>query len=294
MMWSSHIRKRQPTEAAANRNLLECYCVGVKGEEIMNYLEEHYNNYDEDGRLLSRFGQVEYLTTMRYIEECLEGVTAPSILEVGAGTGRYSITLAKQGFMVAAVELIEHNLEILRSKLDGTEPITAIQGNALNLSVFPDDSFDLTMVLGPMYHLYTKEEKIQALTEAVRVTKSGGHILVAYCMNDPTVIQFVFGKNQLREVMEHDMLTPDWHCISEPKDIFEMVRTEEIAELDRIVPVRRIKLVATDGATNYMRECIDAMDDKTFDKWMDYHFTICERQDLIGASHHTLDILQKE
>ena len=142
------------------RYLLECYCVGVKGEEIMNYLEEHYNNHDEDGRLLSRFGQVEYLTTMRYIEECLEGVTAPSILEVGAGTGRYSITLAKQGFKVAAVELIEHNLEILRSKLDGTEPITAIQGNALNLSVFPDDSFDLTMVLGPMYHLYTKEEKI--------------------------------------------------------------------------------------------------------------------------------------
>ena len=113
-------------------------------------------------------------------------------------------------------------------------------------------------------------------------------------MNDPTVIQFVFGKNQLREVMEHDMLTSDWHCISEPKDIFEMVRTEEIAELDRTVPVRRIKLVATDGATNYMRECIDAMDDETFDKWMDYHFTICERQDLIGASHHTLDILQKE
>ena len=273
---------------------MECYYVGDKGEGIMNYLEEHYNNYDEDGRLLSRFGQVEYLTTMRYIEECLEGITAPSILEVGAGTGCYSITLAKQGFKVAAVELIEHNLEILRSKLDGTEPITAIQGNALNLSVFPDASFDLTMVLGPMYHLYTKEEKIQALTEAVRVTKSGGHILVAYCMNDPTVIQFVFGKNQLREVMEHDMLTPDWHCISEPKDIFEMVRTEEIAELDRIVPVRRIKLVATDGATNYMRDCIDAMDDETFDKWMDYHFTICERQDLIGASHHTLDILQKE
>ncbi len=259
----------------------------------MNYLEEHYNNYDEDGRLLSRFGQVEYLTTMRYIEECLEGVTDPSILEVGAGTGRYSVTLAKQGFRVTAVELIEHNLEILRSKLDGTEPITAIQGNALNLSAFPDASFDLTMVLGPMYHLYTKEEKILALTEAARVTKSGGYILVAYCMNDPTIIQFVFGKNQLREVMEHDMLTPDWHCISEPKDIFEMVRTEEIAELDRTVPVRRIKLVATDGATNYMRECIDAMDDETFDKWMDYHFTICERQDLIGASHHTLDMLQK-
>ena len=89
------------------------------------------------------------------------------------------------------------------------------------------------------------------------------------------------------------MLTPDWHCVSEPKDLFEMVRTEEIAALDADVPVKRVKLVATDGATNYMRDCIDAMDDDTFAKWMDYHFTICERPDLIGASHHTLDIIRK-
>ena len=260
----------------------------------MNYLEEYYNKYDEEGRLLSRHGQVEYLTTMRYIEECLEGISDPSILEVGAGTGRYSVTLAKRGFNVTAVELIEHNLEILRSKLDGTEPVTAIQGNALDLSLFPDDSFDLTMLLGPMYHLYARDEKLRALSEAVRVTKPGGHVLVAYCMNEPTIIQYVFGLNHLHEVMDLNMLTPDWHCISEPKDLFEMVRTEEIADLDSTVPVKRIKLVATDGATNYMREYIDAMDDETFGKWMEYHFTICERQDLIGASHHTLDVLRKE
>ena len=260
----------------------------------MDYLEEYYNNCDEDGRLLSRHGQVEYLTTMKYIRESLVGLSDPKILEVGAGTGRYSVTLAKQGLKVTAVELIPHNLEILKSKLDGTEPITALQGNALDLSRFADETFDLTLLLGPMYHLYSKEEKLQALSEAVRVTKSGGRILVAYCMNEPTVIQYVFGLNHLREVMDLNMLTSDWHCISEPKDLFEMVRTEEIAELDAAVPVRRIKLVAADGATNYKREYIDAMDDETFSKWMDYHFTICERQDLIGASHHMLDILQKE
>lgn len=260
----------------------------------MNYLEQYYNNYDEEGRLLSRHGQVEYLTTMRYIEECLKGISTPSILEVGAGTGRYSVTLAKQGRHVTAVELIDHNLEILKSKLEGTEPITALQGNALDLSQLSDNSFDLTMLLGPMYHLYTKEEKLKALSEAVRVTKPDGYIMVAYCMNEPTVIQYVFGLNHLHEVMELNMLTSDWHCISEPKDLFEMVRTEEIADLDSAVPVKRIKLVAADGATNYKRACIDAMDDETFGKWMEYHFTICERQDLIGASHHTLDILQKE
>ena len=259
----------------------------------MNYLEDFYKEYDEEGRLLSRHGQVEYLTTMKYIRACLAGVSDPNIVEVGAGTGRYSVTLAKQGYRVTAVELIAHNLELLKAKLDGSEPLTAIQGNAMDLSALPDGAYDLTMLLGPMYHLYTRADKLKALTEAVRVTRTGGHILVAYCMNEPTVIQYVFGLNKLHEVMKLNMLTPDWHCVSEPKEIFELVRTEDIASLDAEIPVKRIKLVATDGATNYKREYIDAMDDETFSKWMDYHFAICERSDLIGASHHTLDILQK-
>ena len=258
----------------------------------MSYLEDYYNNYDEEGRLLSRHGQVEYLTTMKYIRECLARLSEPAVLEVGAGTGRYSVALAKEGLRVTAVDLVPHNLELLRSKLDGSERITVMQGNAMDLSALPDASFSLTMLLGPLYHLYTREDKLKALSEAVRVTKPGGYILAAYCMNEPTVIQYVFGMNKLREVMELNMLTPDWHCISEPKEIFELVRTEDIAALDAELPVERIKLIAADGAANYVREFIDEMDDGTFARWMDYHFSICERQDLIGASHHTLDILR--
>ena len=93
--------------------------------------------------------------------------------------------------------------------------------------------------------------------------------------------------------MDLSMLTPDWHCISEPKDLFQLMRTEDIAALNAEQPVERLKLVATDGATNYNRKLIDAMDGETFAKWVDFHFTICERPDLIGASHHTLDILRK-
>lgn len=175
----------------------------------MDYLEEYYNTHDEDGRLLSRHGQIEYLTTMKYIRERLAGISDPAVLEIGAGTGRYSVTLAKEGLNVTAVELIRHNIDILRSKLDGTEPITVLQGNALDLSALPDAAFDLTLVLGPMYHLYTREDKLKALSEAVRVTKPGGCIMAAYCMNEPTVILYVFAGNHLNEVLENGMLTPD-------------------------------------------------------------------------------------
>lgn len=265
----------------------------MNGGETMNYLEEFYSDFDEDGRLLSRHGQVEYLTTMKYIHDFLGGAKQARILEVGAGTGRYSIALAREGHNVTAVELVESNLNKLRAKLDGSEKLTAIQGNALDLSMFTDNSFHMTLVLGPMYHLFTREDMLKALSEAVRVTKKGGHILVAYCMNEAAVIQHAFLHGNLQKVLENDMLTSEWHCKSEPKELFELVRTEDIASLNSEFPVERIKLIAADGAANYISECIDSMDDFTFEKFMEYHFATCERQDLTGASNHTLDILRK-
>lgn len=261
--------------------------------EFNDLLTQYYDNYDEEGRLLSKHGQVEYITTMKYIHACAENADAERILEVGAGTGRYSIPLAKEGFSVTAVELIEHNLDLLRQKLDGSEPITVMQGNALDLSVFSDGCFDMTLLLGPMYHLFSFGEKQKALAEAVRVTKKDGYILVSYCMNEPTVIQYAFHKENLRELLRNGMLTKEWHCVSEPKELFDLVRTEDITALNKTANVTREKLVAADGATNYMRDFIDSADDFTFSKWIDYHFATCERQDLIGASHHVLDILRK-
>ena len=258
------------------------------------FIESYYNAFDEEGRLLSRHGQVEYLTTMKYIAEYLSGTEDPRILEVGAGTGRYSVTLAKMGYPVTAVELVSRNLEKLKDKLDGTERIEAYLGNALELSFLEYGAFDLTLLLGPMYHLYTREDKLRALSEAVRVTKPGGIIMVAYCMNEPTVIQYVFIGKHVRETLEAGLLTPDWHCKSEPKEVFELVRTEDIASLDQELPAERLKLIAADGAAHYLRDTIDAMDDEEFEKWKEYHFATCERGDLIGASNHVLDILRKK
>lgn len=260
----------------------------------MNYIEEYYTNYDEDGRLLSNHGQVEYRTTMKYIHEVAENIGAKKILEVGAGTGRYSIALAKEGFEVDAVELTDHNLQILNSKLEGMQNIRTYQGNALDLSLFSDESFDITLVLGPMYHLYTKEDKLQALKEAVRVTRKGGYILVAYCMNEATMIQFTFKQGNIWDLVDNNMLSDSFRCLSEAKDLFEMVRLEEIDELNAsFANIQREKIIAADGATNYMRECVDTMDEKTFEIWMKYHLSICERMDLIGATNHSLDILRK-
>ena len=119
----------------------------------MDFINEFYNSINEDERLTSQHGQVEYITTQKYIHDYLSGNEQPKILEVGAGTGRYSISLAHKGYDVTAVELVKHNIDILKSKLNGSESIEVIEGNALDLSVLADDSLDMTLVLCPMYHL---------------------------------------------------------------------------------------------------------------------------------------------
>ncbi len=268
----------------------------MNNKQIREHLNNYYITHDEDSRLMSQHGQVEYITTMKYIRESIQDIINPKILEVGAGTGRYSVTLAKQGYDVTAVEFLPCNLEVLKSKLDGSETITAVEGNILDMSFLDDNTYDLTLVLGPMYHLYTKEDQIKALSEAVRVTKSSKRILVAYCMNEAPIIQYCFLKRNLKPLMTElgGLLSPDWHTDCKPPyDLFHLVRVEDIEYIDSKVPVERVKLIATDGATGYHKESVDSMDDYMFGKWLEFHLATCERQDIIGASNHTLDILRK-
>ena len=81
---------------------------------------------------------------------------------------------------------------------------------------------------------------------------------------------------------------------SDPIDIFAMHRKEDIDELMRDFDVTRLHYVGTDMATNFIKETVDLMDDDTFELYLRYHFTICEREDMIGATHHMLDIFRKE
>ena len=261
--------------------------------ETLKALTDYYSGYDEDSRLLSRHGSVEYLTTMRYVEKYLK--PRMKALEIGAATGRYSHALAQKGYEVDAVELVQHNIDIFREKTMPGEKVTIRQGNAKDLSMFDNDSYDITLLLGPMYHLFTEEEQKQALAEAIRVTKQGGVIFAAYCGNEATMIQYCFGRGMLREKRYQDLVDPvTFKASSDPAELFQLYRKEDIDALMADFPVQRLHYVGTDMATNYMRAAIDEMEEDLFQMYLDYHFVICERSDLVGASHHILDIFRKE
>ena len=263
----------------------------------MTELEEYYNKFNEEKRLNSRHGQVEFQVSMKYIHEYLKELSADGrevsqikILDIGAGTGRYSVPLSEEGYDVTAVELVKHNLGILKSK--GSN-VKAYQGNALKLSRFESESFDLTLLFGPMYHLFTFEEKKKALEEAKRVTKAGGIIMVAYCMNEYGVLTYAFKEKHILECVEEKRLTEDFHTISETKNLYDYMRIEDIDELVEACELTRIKILSPDGPANYMRPFLNQLTEEEFAHFIEYQMATCERLDLIGAGAHTLDILRK-
>lgn len=256
-------------------------------------LNQFYGNYDENGRLLTRAGHVEFVTTMHFIEKYL--TPGARILEVGAATGRYSHTLARMGYRVDAVELVEHNIKIFNELTQPGENVTIRQGNAVDLSAFADNTFDLTLILGPMYHLFAESDQQQALREAVRVTKQGGVIFAAYCMMDASVLCYGFARGELQSLIRDNRIDLNYFTqLPHRLDFFHLCRREEIDALRSGLGVTQLHFVAADGYAKHMEAALADMDEETYRHFLRYHLHTCERQDMVGISHHTIDIFRKE
>ena len=271
----------------------------------MDKITEHYNKFNEDKRLQSRHGMVEFHITMKYINLMLKELrnkknndyrdkttdnSIINILDIGAGTGAYAVPLAEAGYSVTAIELVKHNLMRMKNK---SSKLIAKQGNALNLSKFQADSYDLVLLFGPMYHLFTEEEKCKALLEAKRVLKPDGILMVAYLMNDYGVIMYGLKEGHLLDCYNGYRLDSEFHCHSKEEDLYDFVTLQDINRFNEVCGLNRKMIFTPDGPTNYIRPTLKKMNEEEFSIYLKYVESIAERQDMIGAGAHTVDILYK-
>ncbi len=251
-----------------------------------------YDEIDEDGRLnRSRHGQLEYATTMNYIHRYAK--PGAKVLEIGAGTGRYSIALAKEGYKVTAVELVESNLEVLRKNSSDIKELVSFQGDALNLGRFEDNQFDVTLLFGPMYHLYDKEEVQKAIEEAIRVTKRDGIILVAFLS-----VYAIMNDNYLNGTLAAGIaenFADDYQVKHFEEQLFTGYDIVEFEQLFEAYQVKHLATVAADSILELAEGRNDfKMSEEEFGLFVEYHLATCEKRELLGSSSHLLYICKKE
>lgn len=266
----------------------------MKNRKLDNIIEKFYKEICiEDERLTKdKMHKIEFITTTNYIEKYLK--PGDRILEIGAGTGAYSLYYANKGYKVDAIELSKSNVEVFKSKITKDLDVNVIQGNAVDLSVYKDNTFDITLCLGPLYHLFKEEETTSAIKEAIRVTKPGGKIYLAFILFDLTMLTWGFKeKNVYENYGENKQISENFKPNNAEELIFNMRYFEDVKKLIKSFNIKTINYVATDGIGRVIKDEINQMSEEEYNLYIKYHLSICEREDLIGYSGHILAILEK-
>lgn len=262
-------------------------------KDRVEMLNTFYEQSDEDSRLQnSRQGQLEYVITMHYIHRYLS--PGDHVLEIGAGTGRYSAALAQEGCRVSAVELTQNNLNILLRKADALPLLDAYQGDALDLSRFADTSFDITLLFGPMYHLYEAADQHKAIDEAIRVTKQGGYILTAFLSAHAIICTNYLYRWRPTVYGIKENFDAEYRPLHFKEQLFTGFDIAEFESLFGEKEVDYITTAATDNVLEIAEQRNDfSMTDEDFEAFADYQLHICEKREMLGSSSHLLHICRK-
>ena len=161
-------------------------------EKIKNY----YKHFDEKNRLQSdNSGKLEFLMTMSVLEKYLPAIGAKkpecviadgaefSILDLGGGADVYAFPLAERGYKVTLADLSETLLAQAKNKKEEDNVpnlISCDQINATDLSYYNDNSFDVVLLFGPLYHLLENSERSACIKEIHRVLKPGGKVFASF------------------------------------------------------------------------------------------------------------------
>ena len=251
-------------------------------------VQEIYRRYDEDSRLnKSQAARVEFLTTVRYIEKYL--TPGAKILDVGAGAGAYIFYFARKGYSVSALELADANIAAFRAKMTEHDPIDLVQGNALDLSRYDSDSFDVVLLFGPLYHLHEEADKLKCIEEAKRVCKSDGKIFFAFISNDMVILT-------MQQAHSDYLMAGDYNKETFRLEDFPFVfhTPDHCRELLGKAGIQICHEVASDGASELLQDLVNGLDVASYQQYLRYHFYICEKPEFLGMSNHLLFVGEKE
>ena len=226
---------------------------------------DHYESVEEEARLASGAGRIELLRTQEVLRRHLPPAPA-KILDVGGGTGVHASWLADEGYSVHVIDLAPRHVRLAAERL-GSKGVTAEVGDARDLPV-PDAACDAVLLLGPLYHLVDRADRLSALREAVRAVRPGGVVAVGAISRFASLFDglargFLFDP-AFRRIVADDLASgvhrnpdqrPHWFTTAyfhRPEEL-----AEEVAEAG--LDVR--ELVGLEGLAGWLPELADRLED---------------------------------
>lgn len=258
-----------------------------KIEQEADRVSALYNIFNEGSRLSTKARQVEFLTTVRQIEKHLK--PGMKILDLGAGTGEYSLYFARKGFDVTAIELVEKHVMQIKEKVDSNMEIEVFQSNAMDISIIKDKDYDIVLCFGPLYHLSKVEDRMKCIAEVKRVCKDDGKMFFAFISNDMVITtetmlyeeDFLKGNNYNHDTFKVVDFPFVFHTVDQCRKL--------LIESD----LKITSEIATDGLSELLADKINNMDEESYSKWLNYHYYCCEKPEFLGASNHLLFVAEK-
>ena len=178
-------------------------------DEILSF----YRQTQESKRLTNDVrGQIEFARTQEIITRYLPAPPAV-VLDIGGGAGSYACWLAKAGYEVHLVDPVDLHIEQAKEASDRQPetPIASISLGDARALRFVSMSADAVLLLGPLYHLIDKSERLLALGEAYRVLQSSGVMVAAGISRFASLLNFFckdrLGNSVSRDIVQHDLET---------------------------------------------------------------------------------------
>lgn len=246
-----------------------------------------YDIFNEDTRLSRhKAAAVEFLTTIKYIYKYLK--PGMKILDIGAGAGAYSIHFAKQGYCVNAIELADRNVEVFKQKITDELDICLLQGNALDLSPYESEAFDVVLMFGPLYHLEEENDRKRAIDEAKRVMKKDGTLFVSFINNDMIPFtEWVYNPDYL---LQGDYDKETFKANDFPFVFFNLSQCREMLRERGLTILHE---VASDGMSELIEDKINQLDEAGYAQYLKMHYHYCERPEHLGKTNHFLFVTKK-
>lgn len=264
---------------------------------------DYYSDiFSEDDRLSLDLGPLEWLRTLDIFERFLPPTPAV-VLDVGGGTGVYSCWLLERRYEVHLVELVPQHVEIAKkamAKAAGTSKWSAVVGTGERLDC-PDERADVVLLMGPLYHLQEREDRLAVLREARRVLRPGG---VVACAAISKYASYLDGLRndfirdpEFRKIIGRDLQCGRHDNDTNKPEYFTTAYFQHPEELEQEMTISGFvdaRIIAVEGILWAARD-IESLR-QNGDAWqpaLDFMKEIEEEKSIIGVSPHLLGIAKK-